>query len=1275
MTQHDQFMQANGERWRSWLPWTIGLIGLLLSTVVYFSLQRVAIQQNFQEFEREVKARTESLNRSVRGQLQVIDLIPDLHHNSTPVDDKTFGYFAQSLMDRYASIEACYWAPAVRAAASDDWLFPIAYSNERTPVPFPIGHDLASDSRLSDAILAIRQGRTAIAHPPADDENSRRLFVITPYFASSDGQTATDDTAQFSTVKGVLMVVIDAVKVVRTTFHDWQEPGFRIAIESGTDDQLISVFAPASDTLLAGTQSRQSLDFSDVHIVLIVQPTKRYVSRQRNNRVPYLSFALGLLLSCLSTSILRGLVGRTLRIEDSIQQRSLELSESNKQLEHQINERKEAEGALSESLAAYQSLIESLPLNVFRKDLSGTIVDANQRFCDTIGHTMEETIGKSDFALFPVAQAQKYRDDDDRVTQSGEVLEDIEEHVKNDGDRLCVQVLKAPARDAKGEIVGVQGMFWDVTARVLAEEARHLSDAKFRRLVESDIIGVMIASLDGRILDANDEFLRIIAYSRGELDSGLLRWDTQTPEEYRHLDDLAVQQLEETGACRPWEKEYVRKDGSRIAVLIGIAAIDHTSDECICWVLDITDRKRMEDELKRAKEAADSASNAKSQFLANMSHEIRTPMNAVIGMTELVLQSPLTLEQKDYLKMVLHSGESLLAVINDILDFSKVEAGKLEIDAQPFDFFDTVGDTMKSLALRAHAKQLEIACDIASDVPTMLIGDGGRIRQVVLNLVGNAIKFTQQGEVVLTVRVEEEDQQALVLHFDIRDTGDGIPLAKQEQIFAAFEQADATTTREHGGTGLGLPIARRLVELMGGHLWVESTAGEGSTFHFTVLLNRCSGAFDTRPQPQGFDVSQATVLIVDDSCTTRQIMSRMLSQWKIENVIADGVASAVDLLGSHEPPFDVIIADANMPSENGLSLLHQMRALAAYEATPVVTLTTGELPHDRQQSEQVGVCAHLLKPVKQSELHDALVAAWASRGTTPMVPPANTSPAKLRSLKVLLAEDSAVNQMLAKSLLEEHHHTVTVAHNGHEAVQLVASMDFDLILMDVQMPVQDGLDATAEIRRREQAENNRRIPIVAVTAHAMKGDREKCLKAGMDEYLSKPIRAAELYATIERVIQRFDSRDVASANLSAVDRPYNGPQEPINVNQTTAVNSASSDGDVEIDWNDALAAVNGNEALLRELTGLFKDEGPRLLQEVVLAVQSADCAGVKLAAHTLKGSARYFGRNPVCELAAQIEKFASDDQLDATAQPLAELQARLPQLLLALDARYSGEDA
>jgi CheY-like chemotaxis protein len=229
--------------------------------------------------------------------------------------------------------------------------------------------------------------------------------------------------------------------------------------------------------------------------------------------------------------------------------------------------------------------------------------------------------------------------------------------------------------------------------------------------------------------------------------------------------------------------------------------------------------------------------------------------------------------------------------------------------------------------------------------------------------------------------------------------------------------------------------------------------------------------------------------------------------------------------------------------------------------------------------------------------------------------------------------------------------------------------------MDVQMPVQDGLDATAEIRRREQAENNRRIPIVAVTAHAMKGDREKCLKAGMDEYLSKPIRAAELYATIERVIQRFDSRDVASANLSAVDRPYNGPQEPINVNQTTAVNSDSSDGDVEIDWNDALAAVNGNEALLRELTGLFKDEGPRLLQEVVLAVQSADCAGVKLAAHTLKGSARYFGRNPVCELAAQIEKFASDDQLDATAQPLAELQARLPQLLLALDARYSGEDA
>jgi PAS domain S-box-containing protein len=997
-----------------------------------------------------------------------------------------------------------------------------------------------------------------------------------------------------------------------------------------------------------------------------------------------LSLVLGLLLSGLTISILRGVVGRTLRIESLIQQRTLELRESNAQLEQQMRARVEIESALSESLAVYQSLIESLPLNVFRKDLAGTIVDANQRFCDTIGHTMEETIGKNDFDLFPRAQAQKYRDDDNRVTQSGEVLEDIEEHVKNDGDRLYVQVLKAPARDAKGQIVGVQGMFWDVTSRVIAEEARRLSDAKFRRLVESDIIGVMIASLDGRILEANDEFLRIIAYSRQELDACLLRWDTQTPDEYRHLDDLAIQQLEETGACRPWEKEYLRKDGSRIAVLIGIAAIDHSSDECICWVLDITDRKRMEDELKRAKEAADLASEAKSQFLANMSHEIRTPMNAVIGMTELVLQSSLTTEQKDYLRMVLHSGESLLAVINDILDFSKVEAGKLEIDAKPFDFFDTIGDTMKSLALRAHAKQIELACDIAPTVPTMLIGDSGRIRQVVLNLVGNAIKFTQQGEVVLSVEVEREDQQEILLHFEVRDTGVGIPLAKQEQVFAAFEQADATMTRQFGGTGLGLAIAKRLVELMSGRLWVDSVEGTGSTFHFTVLLDRCSDVSE-HLSSENIDIAQATVLIVDDSSTNRQIMSRILSTWRVGHVTADGVTSALERLGSHEPKFDVVIVDADMPGEDGFVLVRQMRTMEPYADTPVVLLTSGELPYDRQQEERPSVSAQLLKPVKQSELYDTLVHVLSSPDATHLPPPPHVLAAKMRPLKILMAEDSAVNQMLARALLEQHDHTVTVAHNGREAVQLVASMDFDLVLMDVQMPIQDGLEATADIRRWERSQNKRPVPIVALTAHAMKGDREKCLNAGMDEYLSKPIRAVELYATIKRAVLRFDSHDAVSESLSTDTTsaqspavkgpPFNSPGETLTVGQMTPVNSNPNQDDLEVSWDDALKAVNGNEKLLCELTALFMDEGPRLLQEVDIAVRARDQAGLKLAAHTLKGSARYFGGNPVYELASAIEKFAHDGQLDAAAEPLAALQASMPQLLHALDLRYSGDEA
>jgi two-component system sensor histidine kinase/response regulator len=1305
MAHHETLTATKGKRWRSWLPWTVGLIGVLLSLLVFVSLQRTAIEHNFAQFRNEARIRTELINRELQTAMQFINVVPIYYENSRNIDREEFAGFSTALMRQQPQLESCSWAPAVRRgdlaghveqtladvpdyelsldeSSQAPWLFPVVYQ-EGSP-HLKVGQNLVDDPRFSEALGRAQRGEPAAVEPHGDSQSdSLLMYLILPCGGSAEARSPSQPSPG---PNGVIIGSIDVAKMVRDLLPHWKSEGFRVAIDCN-DGQVIEAFSGDGDKL-SDRPFSHPLGVAGVRLDLVIQPTRAYVGRQMNNRVPFLSLTLGLLLSALSISMLRRLIGRTTKIESLVHQRTQELQESNQQFELQVKEREQVEDALSESLAAYQSLIESLPLNVFRKDLSGLIVDANQRFCDTINHTLEETVGQSDFDLFPLAQAKKFRDDDQRVLATGEVLEDIEEHVKNDGARIYVHVLKAPARDAKGEIVGVQGMFWDVTSRVLAEEARTLSDAKFRRLVESDIVGVMTASLDGRVLQANDEFLRIIQRERSELDEGTLRWDTLTPEEYRELDDDAIQQLEETGACRPWEKEYLRKDGSRISVLIGVAAIDQSFDECICWILDITERKRMEDELKRAKETADSASQAKSQFLANMSHEIRTPMNAVIGMTELVLNSPLSTEQRDYLKMVLHSGEALLGVINDILDFSKVEAGKLEIEAKPFHLLDTIGDAMKSLALRAHAKQIELACDISPHVPTTLVGDGGRVRQVILNLVGNSIKFTEHGEVVLSVDVQHEDDHAVVLHVQVRDTGIGIPLGKQAQVFAAFEQADATTTRRFGGTGLGLAITRRLVDLMGGKLWVESEEGLGSTFHFTVLMERCADLpaadWDTK-----FDASQAAVLIVDDSATNRKILSRIFASWDVEHVTAAGALPAMEHLAKRD--FSVVIADANMPDGDGFSLIRQMRTLPSHHQTPVIILTSGEMPHDRQQCDELGVSSHLLKPVKKSELYDALVAALASRDAVVFQPAHHQEPEEFRSLKILLAEDSAVNQMLAKVLLERDGHTVTIAHNGREAVQLVASMRFDLVLMDVQMPVQDGLDASMDIRRREKIQNKARLPIVALTAHAMKGDREKCLEAGMDEYLSKPIRAADLYATIRRATLASDANlaatnvthDLAETqqiNLPPISSPaMNGVQDLVTAPQESPGSPTPGDltlttgSPLEVDWSTALAAVNGSEDLLRELSSIFDAEGPRLLSDAQAAYERGDGPGVKIAAHTLKGSARYFGNTPVGKYAADLEKMAAAGSLDDAGDTLTQIQSALPRLLSALKLRFSNE--
>jgi two-component system, sensor histidine kinase and response regulator len=526
--------------------------------------------------------------------------------------------------------------------------------------------------------------------------------------------------------------------------------------------------------------------------------------------------------------------------------------------------------------------------------------------------------------------------------------------------------------------------------------------------------------------------------------------------------------------------------------------------------------------LRFAKEAAEAANRAKSSFLANMSHEIRTPMNAIIGMTELVLDTKLTPSQSEYLAMVRESADSLLALINDILDFSKIEAGKLELHSGVFDLYEELGNTVKSFGLRAHSKGLELACRISPDAPVRLIGDAHRLRQIVVNLLGNAVKFTERGEVVLEVEVQSQSARDVLLHFAVIDTGIGIPADMLDKVFDAFEQADSSTTRKFGGTGLGLAISSRLAELMEGRIWAESDAGRGSRFHFTARFERPgvneAGAASEKPARVG----DTKVLVVDDNATNRRILEEILGNWGMRPTAASGVREALKLLGEayqSGKPYDLVLTDANMPELDGFELAKRVDEDKQLGSTVIMMLTSGDRPGDVARCEQFGVAAYLLKPIKQSELFDAIVAALGivSAEDDAAKPEAVQGLVQPRPLRILLAEDSLVNQKLAVGVLEKSGHRVTVASDGVEAIAALESREFDLVLMDVQMPKMDGFEATAAIRAKEKLSGGH-VPIIAMTAHAMKGDRQRCIDSGMDDYVAKPIRAEQLFQTINALL-------------------------------------------------------------------------------------------------------------------------------------------------------------
>ncbi len=783
---------------------------------------------------------------------------------------------------------------------------------------------------------------------------------------------------------------------------------------------------------------------------------------------------------------------------------------------------------IRESDALYSSLVESMPLNVVRKNIHGRVVFGNQKYCESFGIPLEQLIGKTDFDLFPPDLAKKYCDDDKRVIETGMVFNEVEEHETADGERVFVEIFKGPVRDSHGEVSGIQIMYWDVTQR-----------------------------------------------------------------------------------------------------------------------------KRAEEEVRVAKELAESANRAKSEFLANMSHEIRTPMNGIIGMTELLLNTAPSAEQRDYLNMVKQSADSLLRLLNDILDFSKIEAGKLDLEHREFSLRDCIGQTGQTLGERAAEKGLDLLCHIAPDLPDILVGDAGRLRQVVVNLVGNAIKFTAQGEIEIDVTGDSVSGDQTCLHFSVRDTGVGIPEEQQQKIFDSFSQVDTSTTRRFGGTGLGLAISSQLVDLMNGRIWVESKIDYGTTFHFTARFE----VHDAKCEPADLEQLRGMpILAVDDNSTNRRIFAELLDSWGfVPAVVESGPLAIAEMkrAAAAGNPYRIAILDCMMPEMDGFNVAACIQEDETLRRCQMIMLSSGAKAGDVDRCRRLGITRYMRKPVVQSELLETILqltgireadegAAAVSRGQAADGQAVDGEP----TFTILVAEDGKVNQQVAMGLLSQRGHHVVIVNDGQEAVDALQQRSFDLVLMDVQMPNMDGLDATKIIRQKEQ-HTGRHIPIIAMTAGAMKGDEERCLESGMDDYVSKPITPQTLFDTIHRVTTR--ERGASSETSGRANHASDPP----------AVTTV-------IDLESALALCSGDEQRLSLLSKTLLNESADLMVKMQGAFQTADLEAIRRCAHTLKGSAAIFGATSVVELAEQLENLETSDQFERAGSQMAELEIEVSRLTAAL---------
>jgi PAS domain S-box-containing protein len=929
-------------------------------------------------------------------------------------------------------------------------------------------------------------------------------------------------------------------------------------------------------------------------------------------------------------------------LEQRVAQRTEEITAANMQLTREIEERRQLEIVLSHGKKEWESIFDAVSDLILVVDGKGQILRCNRSATQALGTSFDQLVGKN---ITEVLGA-------DILSRQSSVscIEGLQIPGLNDYYEVSWYALGDGQEDAK-TIYSLH----NISERVAATAEIQRQEEFFRALFEYSPVAVVLINLEQKAADCNPAFEALFGYPKDEVIGKDL--DTLIAPDFAVKQATLLTEQVLRGEAIRWIDQRKRKDGRLVDVeIFGVPVIVNGERVGVLGLYhDIS-------ELVQARKAAEAADQAKSEFLANMSHEIRTPMNGVFGMLELALDTPLTSEQQDYLKTALESAEALLNLLNDILDVSKIEAGKLDLEEIDFDLRVAVESVATTMAPRAEAKGLEMACMVHHNVPALLRGDPARLRQVLMNLVGNAIKFTQRGDIVIRVMLESETQDSATLLFTVSDTGIGIPAERINHIFERFTQVDSSTTRKYGGTGLGLAISKQLVHMMGGTIGVESEPGKGSTFWFTARFQKQLAGTQPISSIEEIHLEGIRALVVDDNTTNQVILRKMLENIGVRTAIASSGAECIDLLltgADTNDPFDLVLLDMQMPSMDGEQTLQEIKSHPELNKTVVIVLTSIGKRGDAARLEAIGCAGYLLKPIKQTQLYDAIAAVLGRKdaptkpNTSQLVTRHTIAEGKRTGEWILLAEDNPVNQKLTVAMLQKAGYSVEVVENGAQAIEAWRSKPYRLILMDVQMPEMDGFEATRFIREHEAS--GQHIPIIAMTAHAMSGDRDRCLAAGMDDYLSKPLEREDVLATLEKWLSK----------TSPV------PQEPAPAEPGEAAPSTKDD---PIDMEAAMPRFGDDHAFFVELLSEFIDHMDERIDLFHRALEHEDAKELARMAHNLKGAASNFNAQPLTDYAYELELQARSGNMTKAREWIDKIQDEAPRLRQFLRRQLNQEE-